>query len=187
MHAILTCLWIACDACGIPKLIFFCFNTSKCTLKNFYLDTLCPMSCNCSRCLQKWKVIIYIFYTRVRKQYQQLVSNWEGMGLAKLCDPCIRFIQWGLAPAWPCLVSGGCHCLVVSNPMKWKIDNKGFQLLLSLPQLLGCCSDDRIHSCPTQIHKVTVISGTQNLGGVYAVMGKQMTKKNCLSIAAVLF
>lgn len=49
--------------------------------------------------------------------------------------------------------------------MKWKIDNKGFKLLLSLPQLFGCCFDDRIHSCSTQIHKVTVISGTQKLGG----------------------
>lgn len=54
---------------------------------------------------------------------------------------------------------------MVSNPMKWKIDNKGFKLLLSLPQLFGCCFDDRIHSCSTQIHKVTVISGTQKLGG----------------------
>lgn len=110
------------------------------------------------------------------------------MGQAKLCDLCICCIQCGLAPAWPCLVSEGCHCLVVSNPMKWKIDNKGFQLLLSLPQLFGCCSDDRIHSCPTQIHKVTVISGTQNLGGeVDTGIGNHMTKKNCLSIVAVWF
>lgn len=72
--------------------------------------------------------------------------------------------------------------------MKWKIDNKGFKLLLSLPQLFGCCFDDRIHSCSTQIHKVTVISGTQKLeGGVYTGIGNHMTKKNCLSIAAVQF
>lgn len=106
------------------------------------------------------------------------------MGQAKMYDLCICCIQCGLAPASPCLVLEGRHCLVVSNPMKWKIDNKGFKLLLSLPQLFGYCFDDRIHSCSTQIHKVTVISGTW---GVYTGIGNHMTKKNCLSTVAVWF
>lgn len=90
------------------------------------------------------------------------------MGQVKLYDLCICCIQYELAPARPCLVSEGCHWLVVSNPMKWKIDDKGFKLLLSLPQLFGCCFDDRIHSCSTQIHKVTVISGMhRGWGGLY--------------------
>lgn len=55
VHAVLTGLWITCDACDVSKLIFFCFNASKCTLKSVYLDTLCLMSWNCSGCCRNWR------------------------------------------------------------------------------------------------------------------------------------
>lgn len=115
--------------------------------------------------LHKLKVIIYFFKMRVRKQHNslcQIGKEWD-----KLSCMTSAYVVFSVDlhlhdPAWFQRV---CHRLVLSNPMKWKIDNKGFKLLLSLPQLFGCCFDDRIHLCSTQIHKVMVISGTENLGG----------------------
>lgn len=169
-----------------PNYNILCFNACKCVIKvKCFLDMLYLMSWNCSRLCRNQKCHLFK-KKRSWEITQQLVSNWEGTGQVRLCHLCICCVECGLAPVWPSVFLGGCDWLVVSNPMKWKIVNKGFKLLLSLPQLFGCCPGDRIYSCSTQIHKITVISQSRRSWGDYTMIWNHITNRNCPNVAAVL-
>jgi len=114
------------------------------------------------------EVIVHGIHTcySVPSAYDVVFKQWYSF-VSKCLFP------YGLAPASVTLLdSEGCSWLVASNPVKWKIDSKGFKLLLSWVQLLGCSFGDRTHACSTQIHKVTAFSEICRSWGSHGVVWK---------------